>query len=101
MAVSPHPSVRPTPPTKPPATSTTSGTKGKIEHGSGQAGIHYGFNHELHVTPGHGGERNHDFTSSEGHAKHAGHKASGKDMEGSHSGKVHRPGDEKHNDEPG
>lgn len=48
MAVDKHPSRKPTPPFKPPATSTTSGGMNKETH-SGQEGVPYGFRHELSV----------------------------------------------------
>jgi hypothetical protein len=53
MAVSPHPSVKPSPPRKPPATSTTAGTVNKMPMGaSGQEGVPYGFRHEVRQMDG-------------------------------------------------
>lgn len=92
MAVDVHPSRRPSPPRKPPATSTTSGGKNKETH-SGQAGVPYGARHELKV---HG-----DATTMAHHFHDHGTKAIHKESADRLPGKVGRPGDEKHNDEPG
>jgi len=99
MAVDKHPSRRPSPPRKPPATSTTAGTVNKIpcNKGSGQEGVEYGFRHELSVKSPNDSEMSHHFTSSEGKAKRPGREAPN---EGSTS-RASRPGDEKSNDEPG
>lgn len=105
MAVDKHPSRRPSPPRKPPATSTTDGqpnTVGKTMTGSGW--MEYGSRNgkDLRIHPSHKSERAHDFhdfTSSEGKAGRPGRE---EPQEGPHKGeKASRPGDEKHNDEPG
>lgn len=70
MAVSPHPSVKPAKPHKPPAVPPGHGE-------SGQADVHYGAPHKLHVKSPNSSEMAHHF------------------------GKSGRPGDEKSNDEPG
>ena len=96
MAVSQHPSMRPSPPRSPPRTTTTSGTADVI-HTSGQPGVPYGFKHELKVsaTP-HKSEMAHHFHDM---AKKAGRKES---QEGPKAGDhVKRPGDETTTDEPG
>lgn len=63
MAVSKHPSVKPSAPRKPPATSTTAGTVNKIpsHEGTRDGGGTYGFKHEVNVKPSHKSERAHDF----------------------------------------
>lgn len=76
MAVSPHPSVKPSPPTRPPRTSTTQGTDnmitGKKDTGEdahygaaheARTGNEYGAQHEVHVssTP-HKSEMAHHFS---------------------------------------
>lgn len=72
MAVDQHPSRRPSPPRKPPATSTTAGTVNKMPaSASGQAGVEYGARHEL-KTMGGKSEFAHHFTSSDGRAKSPG-----------------------------
>lgn len=64
MAVSPHPSVKPSKPYKPPATSTTQGTINKIDgNASGQHGVHYGFRHEISVKNPNRSEMAAHFTS--------------------------------------
>ncbi len=78
MAVDKHPSRAPAKPYKPPATSTTSGTKNKIEHGSGQCDVEYGFRHELQVKNPNRSEMSSHFTSksespNEGSVSKAGH----------------------------
>jgi hypothetical protein len=108
MAVDKHPSRRPSPPRKPPATSTTAGTINKIPcgDGSGQSGVDYGFRHEVNVKPSHKSERHYDFnegmsmgSSSEGRAPRPGKE---QPQEGPKKGqRAGRPGDEKGNDEPG
>ena len=103
MSVDRHPSRRPSPPRKPPATSTTDGqanTVGKTMTGSGW--MEYGSRNgkDLRVTAGHGAERASDFkayTSSEGKAKRPGKEHPN---EGTAS-RAKRPGDEKGSDEPG
>lgn len=51
MAASPHPSVKPSKPRKPPATSTTCGTVNKIDAScSAQPGVPYGFRHQVRVS---------------------------------------------------
>lgn len=98
MAVDKHPSRKPSPPRKPPATSTTAGTMNKMpESASGQAGVEYGFRHELKVGNAAKSEMAHHFTSSDGKAPRAGREMPN---EGSVS-RASRPGDEKGNDEPG
>ena len=103
MSVDKHPSRRPSPPRKPPATSTTAGTINKIpcNKGSGQAGVEYGFRHELSVKSSSKSEMAHHFRdgmgSSEGKAPRAGKE---QPQEGTVS-KAKRPGEEKSNDEPG
>jgi len=111
MAVDMHPSRRPMPPAKPPASSTTQGTIDKMKGSgaSGQAGVEYGFRHELQV---HG-----DSTTMAHHFNNFGGKIHPKSadkpihssathngeahMEGKMKGKAMRPGDERGNDEPG
>lgn len=102
MAVDKHPSRAPSPPRKPPATSTTAGTINKIpcDSGSGQAGVEYGFRHELSVKPPHKSEMSghfQDWTESEGRAPRAGKEHPN---EGGVS-RASRPGDENSADEPG
>lgn len=96
MAVDQHPSRRPSPPRKPPATSTTDGqanTVSKTETGDGM--MEYGSRNgkDLRVTKGHGTERAHDFMpygASEGKAPKAGKEQSN---EGTTS-RASKPGDE-------
>ena len=83
MAVDKHPSRKPAEPYKPPRTSTTSGEDNK-ETISGQAGVHYGFRHEITVHDGESTMKHH-FTGGSP----------------SHKWSADRPGDEKGNDEPG
>jgi hypothetical protein len=90
MAVDPHPSRRPSPPRKPPSTSTTAGTMNKMPaSASGQEGVEYGARHELRVGSGKS-EMSHHFTSSEGRAKSPGRE---QPNEGSVS-RASKPGDE-------
>lgn len=78
MAVDQHPSRRPSPPRKPPATSTTDGqpnTVSRTENGGGM--MEYGSRNgkDLRVVAGHGTDRAHDFsdfTKGEGKAPKAG-----------------------------
>lgn len=84
MSVDKHPSRKPALPRKPPATSTTDGHKNVMHSGSGQAGVPYGFRHEVNVKPSHKSEMKHHFEDS-----------------GALPGHVGRPGIEKANDEPG
>jgi hypothetical protein len=86
MAVDKHPSRKPSPPRKPPATSTTAGTINKIPEGSGsgQAGVSYGFHHELNIHPSHKSEMAHHFAPSAGREQ---------PQEGTVS-RAHKPGDE-------
>lgn len=103
MAVDKHPSRRPSPPRKPPATSTTDGqpnTVGRTMTGDGwmEYGSRNGKNMNLKVVHDHGSERHSDFMGfSEGKAPKAGKEHPN---EGTTS-RAKRPGDEKHNDEPG
>lgn len=98
MAVDMHPSRRPSPPRKPPATSTTAGTINKMqEKDSGQAGVEYGARHELQVKSPNDSEMSHHFTSSEGRAKSPGREAPN---EGGKRERASRPGDENRSDEP-
>ena len=66
MPVSPHPSVKPTSPRKPPATSTTQGTVNKVSGsgGSDQAGVNYGFGGSIKVSDPSKSERAGDITST-------------------------------------
>ncbi len=103
MAVDTHPSRRPSPPRKPPATSTTDGQPNTVSKtGTGGANMEYGSRNgkDLRVTPGHGGERNHDFMPMGGGGKAP---KAGREMpnEGGKKERASRPGDEKGNDEPG
>ena len=82
MAVDKHPSRKPTPPMKPPATSVTSGGMNK-ETNSGQAGVHYGFRHELEVKNPNRSEMSAHFTQT----KEASNEGT--------ASKAHKPGDEK------
>lgn len=103
MAVDKHPSRRPSPPRKPPATSTTDGQANTVARtGTGDGTMPYGSRNgkNLHITAGHGTSRAHDFkawTAHEGSAPRPGkeHPNEGK------VSKAGRPGDEKRNDEPG
>ena len=64
MAVDKHPSRRPTPPRKPPATSTTDGQPNTVSKtGTGDGMMEYGSRNgkDLRVVAGHGSERAHDF----------------------------------------
>lgn len=98
MSVDKHPSRSPSPPRKPPATSTTAGTINKMkERDSGQAGVEYGARHELKTMNPAKSEMSHHFTSSEGRAPRAGKE---QPQEGKAS-RASRPGDERSNDEPG
>jgi hypothetical protein len=99
MAVDKHPSRMPTPPRKPPATSTTDGTMNKMRSSaSGQGGVEYGFRHELQVKSPNSSEMAHHFGSSEGKAPRAGKEQS---QEGGRKERASRPGDENSRDEPG
>lgn len=90
MAVDQHPSRRPSPPRKPPATSTTDGTINKMDaSASGQEGVDYGARHQLKTMSGKS-EFSHHFTSSEGHAKSPGREHSNEGPKGHAS----KPGDE-------
>lgn len=102
MAVDKHPSRKPGAPRVPPATSTTAGTMNKIPHGSGsgQEGVSYGFHHEIGQHKDHHGTMNHHF-HDHGHAVHPHGATKAHHMEGKTSGKSPRPGDQKHDDEPG
>jgi len=102
MAVDKHPSRTPTPPRKPPATSTTDGqanTVGKTMTGSGW--MEYGSRNgkDLRITKGFGTDRAHDFmpAGAAGKAPKAGKEQS---QEGTVS-KASRGGDQRGNDEPG
>jgi len=106
MAVDKHPSRRPTPPRKPPRTSTTDGqanTVGKTMTGDGW--MEYGSRNgkDLRITAGHGTERAHDFRawgSSEGKAPKAGREQVKEGTSGE-ARSVGRAGDEKKSGEPG
>jgi hypothetical protein len=103
MAVDTHPSRRPSPPRKPPATSTTDGqpnTVSKTMTGSGM--MEYGSRNgkDLRVTAGHGTTRAGDFkdaTFSERPAMKAGKE----DMQEPKMTKAKKPGDERGSGEPG
>lgn len=105
MAVDKHPSRMPSPPRRPPATSTTDGqpnTVGKTMTGDGwmEYGSRNGKHLSLDVHAGYKAERAHDFEPF-----HPGERAApkaGKAMpnEGTAS-RASRPGDEKGNGEPG
>lgn len=70
MAVDQHPSRRPSPPRKPPATSTTDGTINKMKaSASGQPGVEYGARHEVQVKNPAKSEMAHHFA---GHASRPG-----------------------------
>jgi hypothetical protein len=98
MAVDEHPSRRPSPPRKPPATSTTAGTINKMPaKDSGQTGVDYGARHEVQVKNPNKSEMGHHFTSSEGRAPKAGREEPQEGPKG-RAGKV---GDENSADEPG
>jgi hypothetical protein len=85
MAVSPHPSVKPGKPVKPPAVAPTVGE-------SGQPHVGYGAPHKLHVKPSHISEMSHHFAAHAGHEQH---------QEGPKKGAhIGRPGDENKADEP-
>ncbi len=104
MAVDKHPSRRPSPPREMPASGPGAPPKLKAEihEGSGQHGVPYGFKHELRVssTP-HKSEMAHHFHDHhKGKAPHAGREEA-EEPRHHHVGKAHRPGDEKHDDEPG
>jgi len=91
MAVDQHPSRRPSPPRKPPATSTTDGTINKMrESASGQPGVEYGARHELRTMNPAKSEMAHHFGSSEGRAPRAGRE---QPNEGKAS-RASKPGDE-------
>lgn len=99
MAVDQHPSRRPSPPRKPPATSTTAGTINKMPaSSSGQEGVEYGARHELKTMNPAKSEMSHHFTSSEGRAKSPGRE---QPNEGGRKERASRPGDENSSDEPG
>jgi hypothetical protein len=84
MSVDTHPSRKPSPPRKPPATSTTSGEANKETH-SGQAGVPYGFRHEINVkNPNRSEMAAHFASSKEAPNEPASRKAQ----------KASRPGDE-------
>lgn len=87
MSVSKHPSVKPTPPAAP-----KRGEDNKKEGVSGQAGVEYGFRHELQVKDPNKSEMSHHF-----HDSHSGKEASNEPREMSRASK---PGDEKRG-EPG
>ena len=106
MPVDVHPSRRPSPPRKPPATTTTDGQAntvsktmqgwGEMEYGSRNGG-------DLRLGADQGSERASDFkawSQSDGKARKAGHKSSNEGEEKSEY-KSSRPGDEKSSDEPG
>ena len=103
MAVDKHPSRRPSPPRKPPATSTTDGQANTVSKTrTGGADMEYGSRNgkDLRIMAPHKSERHYDFKSmgsSEGKAPKAGREES---QEGP-KGKASRPGDERGNDEPG
>jgi hypothetical protein len=104
MAVDKHPSRKPSPPRKPPATSTTDGqanTVGKTMTGDGM--MEYGSRNgkDLRIASPHKSERAHDFkayTSNEGKAPKAGKEEANEGGKATRAGRV---GDEKGNDEPG
>ena len=103
MAVDKHPSRRPSPPTVMPKSGPghPMSQKQEAKHGSGQHHVPYGFKHELHVGEAHKSEMAHHFHDHHSkHAKHAGHEQAN-EPKGHHMGKAHRPGDQKHDDEPG
>lgn len=83
MAVDQHPSRRPSPPRRPPATPPTAGQ-------SGQPGVGYGAPHTLKVKDASKSEMSHHFTGSDGSAKKAGREMSN---EGKAS-RASKPGDE-------
>ncbi len=98
MSVDKHPSRMPSPPRKPPATSTTDGTCNKMHaSASGQSGVEYGFRHEIKTMNPAKSEMAHHFTSSEGRAPRAGKEQ----PEEGPRGRASRPGDENSADEPG
>lgn len=105
MAVDQHPSRRPSPPRKPPATSTTDGQPNTVgKTGTGGAPMEYGSRNgkDLRVTAGYGTEMAHHFQGTGTKEKSAPHAGKAHPNEGPHKGeKAHRPGDEKRNDEPG
>jgi hypothetical protein len=75
MAVDQHPSRRPSPPRRPPPTSTTDGQPNTVaKTGTGDGMMTYGSRNgkNLQIGTPHKSERAHDFTSSEGRAKPAG-----------------------------
>jgi len=85
MAVDVHPSRRPSPPRKPPATSTTAGTINKMkERDSGQPGVEYGARHEVQVKNPNSSEMAHHFAARAGREQ---------PQEGSVS-RASKPGDE-------
>ena len=97
MAVDRHPSRNPSPPRKPPPTSTTDGqpnTVGMTRTGGAEMtyGSRNGKQMNLHIKPAHKSERHSDFMAfSESKAPKAGHE---EPQEGTVS-KAHKPGDEK------
>lgn len=101
MAVDKHPSRRPSPPREMPASGPGAPPKLKAEihEGSGQHGVPYGFKHTFKVsTTPHKSEMAHHFHDHK--AKHTGHEEA-EEPPKRHMGKAGRPGDEKHDDEPG
>ncbi len=108
MAVEVHPSRRPSPPKKPPATSTTDGqpnTVAKTMQGWGK--MEYGSRNgkDVRIVADGGGEMGHHFRdfTNKGSIKDASSPGAeaADEPPGRKAGKVSRPGDEKGNDEPG
>ena len=103
MAVERHPSRKPTPPRKPPATSTTDGqpnTVGKTMTGDGwmEYGSRNGKHLRLKVVHDHGSERGHDFRDHGEAMGFSEGKAPSPGREHSNEGTVSRakpPGDNK------
>ena len=96
MAVDQHPSRRPSPPRKPPATSTTDGQANTVSKtGTGMGQMEYGSRNgkDLRVTKGYGAERASDFMPCcvSGKASKAGSEAPN---EGGKKVRASKPGDE-------
>ena len=103
MAVDVHPSRRPSPPRKPPATSTTDGQPNTVSKTmTGDGWMEYGSRNgkDLRVVDGHGTERAHDFQPHQPGERKAPHAGKEQPQEGTTS-RAMRPGTQKKDDEPG
>jgi len=103
MAVDQHPSRKPSLPKAPPRTSTTQGTDNVLtgSHASGQPNVNYGFRHEVEVNAAHKSEMAHHFHDHHPAKAHYPGKEAPNEPPGHKMPRASRPGDEKHNDEPG